>query len=152
MCYNGDRQGPAPDDRRAGLALLMFAIAAVLAVLVTYRFVRGYMRSGARPIRLLALGMFLLAPAPLFLRLIKGNVLSVPPAVRILVVQVRRVVTLEIDGHRTSGYYVTYPNSPSRRIISSLNILCYMIVTNGSHALPIGNRSVSGKPARVSDD
>lgn len=66
------------------LALLMFAIAAVLAVLVTYRFVRGYMRSGARPIRLLALGMFLLAPAPLFLRLITGNVLSVPPAVRIL--------------------------------------------------------------------
>lgn len=66
------------------LALLMFAIAAVLAVLVTYRFVQGYMRSRTRPILLLACGMFLLAPAPLFLRLIAGNVLIVPPTVRIL--------------------------------------------------------------------
>lgn len=66
------------------LALLMFATAAVLAVLVMYRFVQGYLRSRARPILLLAFGMFLLAPAPLFLRLIAGNVSIVPPAVRIL--------------------------------------------------------------------
>lgn len=66
------------------LALLLFAIAAVLAVLVTYRFIQGYKRSRARPILFLAVGMFLLAPAPLFLRLIAGNVPIVPPAVRIL--------------------------------------------------------------------
>ena len=66
------------------LAFLMFAIAVVLAVLVTYRFVQGYMRSRTRPILLLAFGMFLLAPAPLFLRLIAGNVNIVPPAVRVL--------------------------------------------------------------------
>jgi hypothetical protein len=66
------------------LAVLTFAAATVLAVLVTYRFVQGYLRSRARPILLLAVGMFLLAPAPMFLRLIAGNVLTVAPAVRIL--------------------------------------------------------------------
>jgi hypothetical protein len=65
-------------------ALVTFFVATVLAVLVTYRFLQGYFRSRSTPILLLAVGMFLLAPAPLFIRLIAGNVLAVAPPIRVL--------------------------------------------------------------------
>jgi hypothetical protein len=65
-------------------ALVTFLVATVLAVLVTYRFLQGYFRSRSKPILLLAVGMFLLAPAPLFIRLIAGNVLVVAPPVRVV--------------------------------------------------------------------
>ena len=65
-------------------ALVTFLVATALAVLVTYRFLRGYLRSRSRPILLLAVGMFLLAPAPMLLRLAAGNVLTVATSVRVL--------------------------------------------------------------------
>ena len=65
-------------------AVATFFAATVLAVLVTYRFVEGYRRTRARPILLLAVGMFLLAPAPMFLRLLAGNVDPVPLSARLL--------------------------------------------------------------------
>ncbi|MXV63195.1 hypothetical protein GS429_14185 [Natronorubrum sp. JWXQ-INN-674] len=65
-------------------AILSFFVATVLAVLVTYRFVEGYRRTKARPILLLAIGMFLLAPAPMFVRLLAGNVASVPLSAQLL--------------------------------------------------------------------
>lgn len=65
-------------------ALVTFLVATVLAVLVTYRFLRGYVRSRSKPILLLAVGMFLLAPAPLFIRLVAGNVFAVAPPVRVV--------------------------------------------------------------------
>jgi hypothetical protein len=66
------------------LALAAFFVATILSVLVTYRFVQGYRRSRAMPILFLAVGMFLLAPAPMFVRFVVGNVVAVPSAVRIL--------------------------------------------------------------------
>jgi multisubunit Na+/H+ antiporter MnhF subunit len=66
------------------VALVTFLLATVLAVLVTYRFLQGYLRSRSRPILLLAIGMFLLAPAPMLLRLVVGNVLTVASPVRVL--------------------------------------------------------------------
>ena len=66
------------------LAFLTFFVALVLSVLVTHRFVRGYLRSRSRPILGLAVGMFLLAPAPMFVRLVAGNLLAVTGPVRII--------------------------------------------------------------------
>ncbi|WP_436346713.1 DUF7521 family protein [Natronorubrum sp. FCH18a] len=65
-------------------AIVTFFAATVLAVLVTYRFVEGYRRTRARPILLLAVGMFLLAPAPMFVRLLAGNLEAVPLAAQLL--------------------------------------------------------------------
>lgn len=66
------------------VALITFLVATALAVLVTYRFLQGYLQSRSMPILLLAVGMFLLAPAPMLLRLIVGNVVTVTTPVRIL--------------------------------------------------------------------
>lgn len=65
-------------------AVVTFFVATVLAVLVTYRFIEGYRRTRARPILLLAVGMFLLAPAPMFIRLLAGNVEPVPLSAQLL--------------------------------------------------------------------
>lgn len=65
-------------------AIATFFVATVLAVLVTYRFVEGYRRTRCRPILWLAVGMFLLAPAPMFLRLLAGNVEAVPLSAQLL--------------------------------------------------------------------
>jgi len=66
------------------LALVTFFVATALAVLVTARFVRGYLRSRSRPVLLLATGLFLLAPGPMFVRLAAGNLLSVAGPVRVI--------------------------------------------------------------------
>lgn len=66
------------------LALVTFFVALALSVLVTYRFSQGYLRSRSRPILGLAVGMFLLAPAPMFVRLVAGNVRTVSGPVRII--------------------------------------------------------------------
>ena len=55
------------------LAILLFGVSLVLAVLVTYHFVQGYRRTGRRPMLLLAVGLFLLTAAPMFIRLVAGN-------------------------------------------------------------------------------
>ena len=65
-------------------AIVTFFIATILAVLVTYRFVEGYRQTNSRPILYLAIGMFLLAPAPMFLRLLAGNVASVSLSAQLL--------------------------------------------------------------------
>lgn len=65
-------------------ALVTFLVATALAVLVTYRFLQGYVRSRSKPVLRLAVGMFLLAPAPMFIRLVAGNVLAVAPPVRVV--------------------------------------------------------------------
>lgn len=75
-------------------ALLAFAVAVVLAVLVTYRFAAGYRRTRRRPLLLLAVGMFLLAAAPMFLRLVLGNVGGVAWPVRSLAVNVSKLCGL----------------------------------------------------------
>ncbi|ADQ66574.1 DUF7521 family protein [Halogeometricum borinquense] len=46
----------------------LFAASLVLSVLVTYRFARGYLRTGTRPLLQLAVGMLLLAVVPILLR------------------------------------------------------------------------------------
>jgi uncharacterized membrane protein YoaK (UPF0700 family) len=55
-------------------ALLLFVVAVVLASLVTYHFVQGFRRTGRRSMLLLAVGLFLLAAAPMFIRLVLSNV------------------------------------------------------------------------------
>ncbi|WP_243645306.1 DUF7521 family protein [Natrarchaeobius chitinivorans] len=65
-------------------AIVTFFVALLLSVLVTYRFVEGYRRTRARPILLLAVGMFLLAPGPMFVRLIVGNVAVIPLSAQLL--------------------------------------------------------------------
>jgi len=65
------------------LAVVTFFAALALSVLVTYRFVRGYLRSRSKPILGLAVGMFLLAPATMFVRIVAGN-LPVAGPVRIV--------------------------------------------------------------------
>ncbi len=74
-------------------ALVTFLVATALAVLVTYRFLRGYVRSRSKPVLQLAVGMFLLAPAPMFIRLVAGNVLVVAPPVRVV-----STATVEVAG------------------------------------------------------
>lgn len=63
----------------------LLSIATLLALLVTYHLVRGYLESGTRPLLLLAVGIFLLTAAPTFLRLLLTNVLVVETQYRILI-------------------------------------------------------------------
>lgn len=58
-------------------AIVTFFVALGLAVLVTYRVIEGYRRTRARPFLFLAIGIFLLAPAPLLLRFGLVNATSV---------------------------------------------------------------------------
>jgi hypothetical protein len=85
-------------------AFLLFGVALVLATLVTYHFVQGYRRTGRRPMLLLAVGMFLLAAAPMFVRLLLGNVDLVTSATRQFV-----VACLELCGLLTLLYVVYEP-------------------------------------------
>lgn len=55
-------------------AFALFGVAVLLATLVTYHFVQGYRRTGRRPMLLLAVGMFLLAAAPMYVRFVLANV------------------------------------------------------------------------------
>jgi len=86
------------------VALLLFGVALVLAVLVTYHFVQGYRRTGRRPMLLLAVGLFLLAAAPMFVRLVLGNVDGATDDARRLLVAV-----LELCGLVTLLYVVYDP-------------------------------------------
>ncbi|WP_135822123.1 DUF7521 family protein [Halostella litorea] len=75
-------------------ALVTFFVALALSVVVTYQCVRGYRQSQRRPMLLLAVGVFLLASAPMFLRLLLGNLNAVPPTTRIFVVAVTELAGL----------------------------------------------------------
>ena len=66
-------------------AFVLLVVATVLSLLVTYRFARGYRRSGARPLLALAVGLFLLTAAPMFARLVFANLLPAAGATQTLV-------------------------------------------------------------------
>jgi hypothetical protein len=83
--------GAAPT---AVAAILVFLVAVVLSVVVTYRYARGYLRTRQRPLLVLTAGMLLLAPAPMFIRLVLGNVAVVTGTERTLVVTVSRLCGL----------------------------------------------------------
>lgn len=65
-------------------AILTFFVAVALSILVTYRVVQGYYRTRQRPFLFIALGIFLLAPAPMLLRFLLANVTTTPTAIRSL--------------------------------------------------------------------
>lgn len=65
-------------------AILTFFIAVGLSLLVTYRVIEGYRRTRQRPILFLAVGIFLLAPAPMLLRFTLANVAPVGLGIRSL--------------------------------------------------------------------
>jgi hypothetical protein len=83
--------GAAPT---AVAAIVVFFVAVVLSVLVTYRYARGYLRTRQRPLLFLTAGMLLLAPAPMFLRLVLGNVAVVTGTERTLIVTASRLCGL----------------------------------------------------------
>jgi hypothetical protein len=74
--------------------VVAFFVAIVLSVVVTYRYARGYLRTRQRPLLYLAVGLLLLAPAPMFLRLVLGNVAVVTSTERTLVVTVSKLCGL----------------------------------------------------------
>jgi hypothetical protein len=61
-----------------GVTFLLLAAATVLSLLITYRYARGYLESGARPLLGLAVGLFFLTAAPTFLRLAFANTVDAP--------------------------------------------------------------------------
>ena len=63
-------------------AFALLVVATVLSLLVTYRYARGYLRTGTRPLLYLAVGLFLLTAAPTFLRLAFANFGDAPDAYR----------------------------------------------------------------------
>jgi hypothetical protein len=75
-------------------AVAAFFVAIVLSVVVTYRYARGYLRTRQRPLLYLTVGLLLLAPAPMFVRLVLGNVAVVTPTERTLVVTVSKLCGL----------------------------------------------------------
>ena len=75
-------------------AILVFLVAVVLSVVVTYRYARGYLRTRQRPLLVLTAGMLLLAPAPMFIRLVLGNVAVITGTERALIVTVSRLCGL----------------------------------------------------------
>jgi hypothetical protein len=77
-----DVEGGHPIVVVAGI--VTFLAATVLSVAVTYRFIEGYRRTASRPVLLLAVGMFLLAAAPMFVRLVTPNVEAIPFGARTL--------------------------------------------------------------------
>jgi len=67
-------------------ALAAFLVALVLSILVTYHLVQGYRQTRRRQMLYLALGLFLLAAAPMFIRLWFANVAGGPMATRLFTV------------------------------------------------------------------
>lgn len=89
--------GGSPLVVLAGFVLLV--VASILSILVTYKFARGYRRSGARPLLALAVGLFLLAAAPTFARLAFANVVAASAATRTLVTSGAELLGLLIILH-----------------------------------------------------
>lgn len=83
--------GAAPT---AVAAIVVFLAAVVLSVAVTYRYARGYLRTRQRPLLYLTAGMLLLAPAPMFLRLVLGNASALSTDARTLAVTVSKLCGL----------------------------------------------------------
>jgi uncharacterized membrane protein YtjA (UPF0391 family) len=83
--------GAAPT---AVAAIVVFFVAVVLSVVVTYRYATGYLRTRQRPLLYLTIGMLLLAPAPMFVRLLLGNVAVLSTEARTLAVTVSKLCGL----------------------------------------------------------
>lgn len=83
--------GAAPT---AVAAIVVFLVAVALSVLVTYRYAQGYLRTRRRPLLYLTVGMLLLAPAPMFLRLLSGNLAVVGATERRLLVTASKLCGL----------------------------------------------------------
>ncbi|MFC6940305.1 hypothetical protein ACFQE8_10075 [Salinirubellus sp. GCM10025818] len=75
-------------------AVVVFFVALGLSVLVTYRYARGYLRTRRRPLLHLTVGLLLLAPAPMFVRLVLGNVAVATATERTFVVTVSKLCGL----------------------------------------------------------
>ncbi|WP_241991775.1 hypothetical protein [Halorubrum sp. SS7] len=78
----------------AAITIAAFFLSVLLAVFVTYRFARGYFRTRRRPLLFLTLGLLLLAPLPMFLRLAFGNVAWVTATERTVVVTASKLCGL----------------------------------------------------------
>ncbi|MDB2225656.1 hypothetical protein PN419_02320 [Halorubrum ezzemoulense] len=78
----------------AAITIAAFFLSVLLAVFVTYRFARGYLRTRRRPLLFLTLGLLLLAPLPMFLRLASGNVAWVTATERTVVVTASKLCGL----------------------------------------------------------
>ena len=78
----------------AAVTIAAFFLSVLLAVFVTYRFARGYLRTRRRPLLFLTLGLLLLAPLPMFLRLAFGNVAWVTATERTVVVTASKLCGL----------------------------------------------------------
>ena len=78
----------------ATVTVAAFFLSVLLAVYVTYRFARGYLRTRRRPLLVLTLGLLLLAPLPMFLRLAFGNVAWVTATERTVVVTASKLCGL----------------------------------------------------------
>jgi hypothetical protein len=78
----------------ATVTIAAFFLSVLLAVFVTYRFARGYLRTRRRPLLFLTLGLLLLAPLPMFLRLAFGNVAWVTATERTVVVTASKLCGL----------------------------------------------------------
>jgi hypothetical protein len=78
----------------AVVTVAAFFLTLVLAVFVTYRYARGYLRTRRRPLLYLTVGLLLLAPLPMFLRVAFGNVGGVGTAERTLVVTASKLCGL----------------------------------------------------------
>ena len=82
------------DAGLAAITIAAFFLSVLLAVFVTYRFARGYLRTRRRPLLFLTLGLLLLAPLPMFLRLAFGNVAWVTATERTVVVTASKLCGL----------------------------------------------------------
>lgn len=80
----------------AAVTVAAFFLSIVLAVFVTYRFARGYLRTRRRPMLYLTVGLLLLAPLPMFLRLAFGNTGVVTDAERTVLVTASKLCGLLI--------------------------------------------------------
>lgn len=78
----------------AAVTVAAFFLTVLLAVFVTYRFARGYLRTRRRPLLYLTVGLLLLAPLPMFLRLAFGNVVPVTATERTILVTASKLCGL----------------------------------------------------------
>ena len=76
------------------LAILVFFIAIILSVLVTYKYAQGYFATRQRPVLYLAVGMLLLAPVPMFIQLLVGNITVLTEAERRFIVTLSKLCGL----------------------------------------------------------
>jgi hypothetical protein len=78
----------------AVVTVVAYLLSVVFAVYVTYQFVQSYRRTRNRSLGALAVGLLLLAPLPLFLQLLVGNLGGLTDAELTVVVTASRLAGL----------------------------------------------------------